>query len=280
MIECFPRIATFVSSFAHSVNRENNAEAKLKSILMEKEGLTNVGLDSLLVSGLTESSRSQRRVTEFLAEIAPAVLKSSAKVFPHVRTMDNLDINIGGLTHHFTQEFIEIEQNSTKHLDKEAKTFDEMCEMFRNDLILLESEENKSLLAHFKKVVAIVIGRLLSSTLPEASFLKIFFQLHYDHPLKNLNPNPAQLFIQKPLYLHEIVNDEMIQIEEEIQLDFLRLTAELVPDKDSFLADLDVIQQKDCETVEREAAEQRVHQQVLEAGEYIGCLRVQRIGSI
>ena len=101
------RIAIFLSSLAHSVNRDNNALAKLKSVLMHKEGLTDEGMDAFLVAGISESSRSQRRVTEFLASISPQVLKSAAKLYPHVRTMDNLDIRIGGLTHHLTQEFIQ-----------------------------------------------------------------------------------------------------------------------------------------------------------------------------
>ena len=270
LIECFPRIATFISSLAHCVNRENNAVAKLKSILLQKEGLTNEGLDSFSMTGLTESSRSQRNVKDFFAGIASEVLKSSAKLYPHVRAMDNLDINIGGMNHHFTQEFIEIEQRSTKELEKKSKSFEEMCEMFKTEKILLTSAENKPLLKHFKMVVAITIGRLLADRLPEARFLKSLLENHYHHPHRNLNPSPALLFIQKPLYLHEIVNDEMIQIEEEIQLDFLKLIAEQASNREAFLRDLELIQKKDCDNLEREAAEQRVHQEVLEVGEYIG----------
>ena len=75
------RIALSLSSFAHSVNRENNAIAKLKSTLLQREGLTNEGLDSFLVAGLTESSRSQRNVKDFFAGISNEVLKSAANKF-------------------------------------------------------------------------------------------------------------------------------------------------------------------------------------------------------
>ena len=266
------RIAMFVSSLAHCVNRDNNSVAKVKSILMQKEGLTNEGLDATKVSGFTESSRSQRNIRDFFAGINSEVLKSAAGKYPHVRTMDNLDIRIGGLTHHFTQEFIELEQSCTKQFDTSSKPFEEMLELFKASTILMNSEENKHIREHFDKVAAITVGRMLAERLKKASFLKPLFENHYEHPNKSLNPNPAVLFIQKPLYLHEIVNDEMMQIEEEVQLDFLKLTAELVSDKPAFLADVDQIQNSDSNKSDREAAEARIHSAILEAGEYIGNL--------
>ena len=264
------RIAIFLSSIAHAVNRENNSLAKLKSVLLQKEGLTNEGLDALLVAGISVSSRSQRNARDFFAGIASQVLKSAAKIYPHVRTMDNLDIRCGGQTHHLTQEFVEIEQKDTKHLDKESKSFDEKKNLFKNDTILMTSKENEQLLTHLKNVVAITIGRILSERVPEASFLKSFFANHYAHPNQNLNPKPAIIFIQKPLYLHEIVNEEMIQILESVQLDFLMLTAELVDDKDGFLSDLSLLQNKDSDPNARNAAAARIHLAVQESGEYIG----------
>ena len=123
---------------------------------------------------------------------------------------------------------------------------------------------------HFKKVVAITIGRILAKRIPGANFLLNLLDNHYDHPNQEVNPKPAVLFIQKPLYLHEIKTDEMIEICKEIQLDFLKLTAELVPNKIGFLEDLELIQKEDCDTLTREAAEKRIDAAVIEAGEYIG----------
>ena len=199
-------------------------------------------------------------------------MKTAAKMYPHVSTMDNLDINIAGVNHHLTQEFIEIEQTCTKHLHTESKTFDQLSEMFNSETILLTAEENETLSEHFKKVVAITVGRILSERLQDASFLKPLLDNHYDHPHKSINPKPAILFIKKPLYLHEIVNDEMMQICKEVQMDFLQLSAELVSDKESFLKDLDLIQKKNCDPLVRSAAEKRIHSAVLETGEYIGNL--------
>ena len=123
---------------------------------------------------------------------------------------------------------------------------------------------------HLNKVAAIVIGRILSDRVKEAKFLKPFYKNHYEHPNQSLNPKPAILFIQKPLYLHEIVNEEMIQILDSVQLDFLKLTAELVVDKVEFLSDLNLVQNMDCDAPTRNAAAARMHQAVLECGEYIG----------
>ena len=264
------RIAIFLSSIAHSVSRENNSLAKLKSILLQKEGLTNEGLDALLVAGITESSRSQRNVRDFFAGISSEVLKSAATLYPHVRTMDNLDIRVGGLTHHLTQEFVEIEQIDTKHLNTNGKGFEEKEATFKSDTVLLTSDENKALLDHFKNVVAITIGRILSDRVPESKFLKAYFANHYDHPNQNLNPKPAIIFIQKPLYLHEIVNEEMIQILESVQLDFLMLSAELVSDKEEFLSDIKLLQNKESDSNSRDEAAIRIHKAILESGEYIG----------
>ena len=134
------RVAHFIATFAHSVNRENNTLPKLKSVLLQKMGLTNDGLDSIMTAGITESSRSQRNSKDFFAGIANEVLKSSAKKFPHIRTMDNLDINVVGHTHHMTQEFVEVEQKCTRHFGKEKKSFDETAELFSSDTILLTAQ--------------------------------------------------------------------------------------------------------------------------------------------
>ena len=242
--------------------------AKVKSVLLQKEGLTNNGLDSVLVAGMTETSRSQRASKDFFAGISTEVLKSSAKHFPHVRTMDNLDMKVADQSHHMTQEFVEVEQKSTKHLATNKKSFAESTKLFSTHTIFLKDQMEN--LQHFKKVVAITVGRVLAKRVEGASFLGQLLDNHYDHPNQDLKPKPAVIFIQKPLYLHEIKNDEMIEILKEIQLDFLMLTAELVPDKKAFMEDIELIQNQECSTAERESAGKRIDLAVLEAGEYIG----------
>ena len=136
--------------------------------------------------------------------------------------------------------------------------------------MLLSSEENKNLLAHLKKVVAITVGRILANRVTGAEFLKRFLKNHYVHPTSNLDINPAITFVKKPLYLHEIKNDEMINICKSLQLDFLELTAEQVPDKEAFVADLKLMQELEVDKSTREAAEKRIHKEVKSAGVFIG----------
>ena len=62
----------------------------------------------------------------------------------------------------------------------------------------------------------------------------------------------------------------MIEIMKNIQQDFLELTAELVTEKEAFNCDLKMVQDTDCDIIDRKAAQKRLVDGVLEAGEYIG----------
>ena len=185
------KISFLLSSLANSVNRDNNSVLKVKSTVFQNSRLTNEGLDSAQTLGVTESSRSQRRVRDFLGGISPEVLLTSAKDFPSVSAMDNLDITNAHILHHMTLEFIEIEQIDTKHLDKTSLEFSQIVELFDLENILLTKDKNKPLLKHLKKTVAITIGRILAVRLPSASFLLPLLDNHYSHP----NSKPASLMV-------------------------------------------------------------------------------------
>ena len=262
------KVAFYLASFAHTVNRDNNAFLKLKSLLLQKEGLTNEGLDVFTAFGITESSRALRNQKEFFAGISDEVVKAAAQKHPHQVTLDNLDMKIAETPHHMTLEYVEIEQSSTKHLDKNSKSFDEMSQFFNKNTLLLTSPENQVNLKHLEKVTAITVGRILAERVPGAHFLKILLDNHYQHP--NSNPKPAILYTKKPQYLHENVNSEMILMCDQMQQDFLNLSAELTSDKTSFLNDIELMKKVDIDDRVREAAEMRVHSSVLETGEFIG----------
>ena len=181
---------------------------KLKSLLLQKDGVTNEGLDCFLPLGMVESSRSLRNQKDFFAGIASQVVKTSAKNFPYQSTIDNLDLKIDQTLHHLTMEFIEVEQFCTKHLDRDKKAFGDTIKLFDKDTLLLTSDTNKELLKHFNKVVAISVGRALAERVPGAKFLKRLFKNHHDHPTSDLERKPATLFVKKPQYLHEMKNIE------------------------------------------------------------------------
>ena len=83
-------IAYIFSYVAHKVNRDNSALVKLKTLLVQKEGITSEGVDALATLGVTESSRSLRNQKDFLAGISTELVKSSATSFPHQSTVDNI----------------------------------------------------------------------------------------------------------------------------------------------------------------------------------------------
>ena len=169
-----------------------------------------------------------------------------------------------------TLEYIEVEQKCTKHLCNERKTIDDAVKLFEKETLLLSSNANKEHLVHFNKVVAITIGRALADRVPGAQFLKKLLKNHYQHPNSELVRNQATIFVKKPQYLHEMKNNDMIEIMKNLQQDFLELTAELVTDKEAFLSDLHLIQDIDCDITDREEAQKRMDLAVLQAGEYIG----------
>ena len=169
-----------------------------------------------------------------------------------------------------TLEYIEVEQKCTKHLSKERNSLDDAAKLFVKDTILLSSDTNKELLEHFKKVVAISVGRALADRVPGAEFLKLLLQNHYDHPNSTLDKKPATIFVKKPQYLHEMKNNDMMEILNNLQDDFLELTAELAEDKEAFLSDIALVRDIDCDIVRRNEAQERIDLTVIEAGEYIG----------
>ena len=181
------------------------------------------------------------------------------------------DLRIDEVMHNLTLEYIEIEQTCTKHLSKERNSFDEAVKLFVKDTILLSSDTNKDLRIHFKKVAAISVGRAIAERMKGGGeFLKILLKNHYEHPTSNLIRKPATLFVKKPQYYHEMKNNDMMEIIKNIQDDFLELSAELLDDKETFLADIQTVKNVDSDTVERKEAQTRIDAAVLEAGEFIG----------
>ena len=114
---------------------------------------------------------------------------------------------------------------------------------------------------------------MLSENVPEARFLKEFFKKHYDHPNQSTNPKQSIIYIEKPIYYHEIVNEEMIQILDHVQTEFLLLVAEMIEDgeeKKTFLNDVAVLQSEETSIEIKDQAARRIHTTVLKYGEYIG----------
>lgn len=266
------KIASLFSQFAYVLSRSNDALVKVKTLEMKEGGVSHEALDELSKTGIATSSRSFNRQKDYFAAISDDFVEQAASSSPHQLTTDNLDIVINGVANHLMLAYLEFEQINTKHMIKEGLTFDRMVEAFSLDNILLTSPGNEQRLEHLKTVVAITLGRLFSDNIPGVSWMKSVLPNHYSHPNSNSTKKPAILYTKKPLYLSEQVNSEMIELCEREQVSFLQLVGASLPPEErlQYSEDLCIIQAEECDVDVREAAEARVHEAVLVAGEWIG----------
>ena len=106
------RVSFIFSSLAHGTSRVNNAVTKVKSLVLQSQGLTVNGLDKLALLGISETSRSTLNSTDLLAEVSDSILKESCKTMSSQSTVDNLDFQ----THHMCLEYKQMERQDTSHL--------------------------------------------------------------------------------------------------------------------------------------------------------------------
>jgi hypothetical protein len=74
-----------------------------------------------------------------------------------------------------------------------------MKNLINIDTILVTSPQNQELMDHYKKVVAIAVGRFLGISIPEAKMLKRMLRNHYQHPTSKTNPKQADINDEKLL---------------------------------------------------------------------------------
>ena len=92
---------------------------------------------------------------------------------------------------------------------------------------------------------------------------------HYSHPNSNTSSLKALLYVDKPMYLHEQKNSDMLRIMEKLQLQYLQLIGEQAEDKEKYFHDLKLILSVECQVDVREAAEGRIKIHELQVGELI-----------
>ena len=262
-------LAYSFSTLAESAACQNNSLKKMKTLSLKNSGLTNTGLDSLASVGVTETSRSCRNDRDLVASIAEEVLKKYAKNHVPQMTFDNLDIAINGIAHHLTLNYHEFEQVDTDNLETKSKSIEEMLEFFKLETILLKSDENKELFAHFQDVTAVTIGRLVGKEVVGMEWLLSVLSNHYKHPNSDTSSLKALIYVDKPMYLQETKNSDMFKIMEKLQLQYLNLVGEQAENKEEYFQDLKLCLSVECSTPHREEAEKRIKESVLKAGELI-----------
>ena len=107
------KITTLFSSICHVANQDLDALVKLRGLVLQIDGLSNIGLDVMSDLGLSHCARSLSNHRDLLADIGPAVLYNTARAFPYQSILDNCDIQ----NEHLTIEVIEKENIDTSHLD-------------------------------------------------------------------------------------------------------------------------------------------------------------------
>ena len=101
--------------------------------------------------------------------------------------------------------------------------------------------------------------------------LRKYLPLNYQHPNSNKKPEPANIIIQKPEALQETVNSEMVEYLDKVQRNFLEFeVAESVDNKAGYLKDLHTAYDVTASFELRDAAINRMKQEVIRHGVWIG----------
>ena len=271
------RVADIFGTLAHSVSRNQNALAKLKSVVLQKEGLTTAGLDRVAKLKGAECSTTLSRGRHLLVELGESSFRSRVKQGKSFTiTCDNLNLK----SQNMTQSVIHMDPTDTHHLPNEPMDPKIVPKLFETSNFLLTSPHHKDLLLHLKYVAAVRVGNILGSSMEEASKLKKFMPPFHKHSGNEGNKVPSEVFIPPPDYLNETDNSEFFQFCLKKQAEFLDAVAESVEDKDAFLFDLGLVKctkvvetgilESDTEVLAREDAEKRVDKEVERFGRWIG----------
>ena len=260
------KISTLFSSMCHLVNHDLDALVKIRSLAMQMDGLSNLGLNLLSDCALSQCARSLSNHRDLFADIGCAVMDNTASDFPYQSILDNCDIQ----TEHLTVEVIEKESVDTSHLLTRSKTKAEALALFTKEQLFLNSEQNQAELDHFRYVVAVAAGRVLASKRPDAKKLADHLPFHHQHENSNNKLSPAVTFILKPYPYQETKNPDTIKLMIRIQRQFLQKVGKTMSHDPEFAKKLKLLEDPDAATEEREEAEQCVREVVQKHGEWLG----------
>ena len=259
------KIATLFASICYVANQDLDALVKLRSLTLQVDGLSNVGLDIQSDCGLAQCARSLSNHRDMLSDIGPAVMNSTANVFPYQSTLDNCDLQ----SEHLTIEVIEKETVDTSDLDTVKMSKEEALSLFNKEQVLLGLDQNKDERDHLMYVVAVAAGRVIADARPDAAKLDKLLPAHHKHDNSEKKISPALSFILKPYPYQETKNPDTIKLLIKIQRQYLRSVAKSKKDDPSFLELLKVLENAEATETEREAAEVEVMIACLEFGELV-----------
>ena len=259
------KVSTLFSSICYVANQNLDAIVKLRSLALQVDGLSNVGLDILSDLGLGQCARTLSNLRDMFADIGPTVMNNTACLFPYQSTLDNCDLQ----SEHLTVEVVEKETVDTSDLSFLKKSKEEALSLFCKEQVLLGLEENKTERDHLMYVIGVAAGRIIADARPEAARFKQLLPSHHKHENSEKNLTPAMTFIMKPYPYQETKNPDTIKLLLRIQRQYLRSVARSKGDDPSFLHLLKMLEDPEAIETEREAAEVVVKTACLEFGELI-----------
>ena len=260
------KISTLFSNMCYSANRDIDALVKLRSLTLQLDGLSNLGLDILSDCGLAQCSRSLSNHRDLFAEVGRAVMDNTAASFPFQSILDNCDMQ----SEHLTVEVVQKETIDTSNLSVNKKSKEEALSFFCKEQVLLGTEQNRDEREHLLYVVGVAAGKILASNRPEAKKLAGYLPAHHNHQNAHLKPTPAITFILKPYPYQETKNPDMIKLLIRIQRQFLQAVAKTMENDPDFIAKHRLLEDPDADSEVRESAEKDVMEVVLKFGIWIG----------
>ena len=263
-------IAVQYAQLAAQVNQHNNALVKIQSLQLEMEHLSDEGMNAQAKLGLSLTSMAVSKMRDDFAEVSEKVLLSMSEERPQQLTLDNCDFRSQSIM----VEFMETETVDTNHLSTEQIPAEEVASLFTTKLLVLNAHEEEKI--HLEKVIATEIVKLLSTMRPdEFGNLSKYLPSHHQHPLADMPVKPAETYVGTR-YFQENRNDEVIEMVESIQRDFLDRISKMKDNDAQFLKDYEVIYtplpkcgETESEKILREEAEHRIAEVVREFGELI-----------
>ena len=261
------KVANLFSSICYVANQDLDALVKLRSLTLQVDGLSNIGLDILSDMGFAQCARSLSNHRDHFADIGPEVMNSTLAHFPYQSTLDNCDMQ----AEHLTVESVELETIDTSGLDTVKKTKEEAIGLFKKEQVLLGLDQHKEERDHLLYVVAVAVAKVLVEGRPEASSkLAKYLPAHHKHQNSAKKLVPAISFIVKPYPYQETKNPDTIKLLLRIQRQFLRCVAKSKGDNLSFLLLLAKLEDAEAPDDEREAAEGHVMAAVIDFGVWVG----------
>ena len=260
------KIANLFSSICYVANKDLDAMVKLRSLSLQVDGLSNIGLDMLSDMGMAQCARSLSNHRDMFADIGPEVMNTTVALYPLQSTIDNCDLQ----SEHLTVESVEKEVIDTSNLPTSRKTKEEALALFNKDELLLGLDKHKEEREHLLYVIAIAAAKVLVKARPEASKLAQHLPAHHKHQNSEKKLGPAITFIVKPYPYTETKNPDTIKLLIRIQRQYLRSVAKAKGDDPSFLKMLTLLEDTEAPVDEREAAEEVVMLAVLAFGEWLG----------